>query len=311
MQKYGTYDFIQIDDTDKGWYDNVVACMDLIMKMAAAKAMLIEINQSQNLVEIVPTVKGKGNQCNCVKSSKFVKLRQAFNQTGGYKINDELKATMDRAARAGVTKDFVAQQLARGLSIVTVHTDQNIAPSPGISIDAQSRFKGKKMEGKGGRVEQAKAVIDGYLADSKFYFRDVATELPGGNKIHTHRDDLVRILKPWCEPGAGAASKVFFNPDKLWSCDQDQEGTVRPPAIGLAHELCHAWRNSVGMRFFDDRQMSSLDDDEVMTTGFPPYLNEKFSENLFRSQWKAAELEMRTDYRTYKFEQWQRDQQPK
>lgn len=54
--------------------------------------------------------------------------------------------------------------------------------------------------------------------------------------------------------------------------------------------------------------MSSLDDDEVMTTGFPPYLYEKYSENLFRSQWRAAELAMRTDYRTYKFEAWQQAQ---
>ena len=51
--------------------------------------------------------------------------------------------------------------------------------------------------------------------------------------------------------------------------------------------------------------MTALDDAEVMTTGMPPYLNEKFSENLVRGQWRHATLEMRTDYRTYKFEKWQ------
>lgn len=222
MKKYPPYDFIMVDDTDKAWYDNVVACLDLVSTMAAAKAMLVDMNLTLKMVEIVPTVKGKGNQCNCVKSSKFVRLRQAFNQ-GGYKIKDELKATMDRAARAGVTKQFLAEQLARGLSIVTVHTDQNVAKPSGVSIDAKDRFTGKKLEGKSGRIAQAMAVIDGYLADNKFYFRDTAIELPGGSKIHTHRDDLVRLLKPWCTAGDGAASKVFFNPDKQWSWTRTRE----------------------------------------------------------------------------------------
>ena len=308
MKPYGDYGFLEIDDADEAWYGRVVGCLDMIATMEVGKKMLLKMHEKLHKVEIVPTVKGKGNQCNCVKSGKFVTLRQAFSQLGGYKIKDELKSTIDRAARQGITKDLIARKLAFGLSIVTVHTDQNVAAPTGISLDAKDRFKGKKMEGKGGRIEQAMAVIEGYLADNKFYFQDLAKELPTGSKIHTHRDDLVRILKPWCEPGKGAASKVFFNPDKEWSCDQDQTVTMRPPAIGLAHELCHAWRNSVGLRCFDDRQACSLDDDEVMTTGMPPYLNEEISENLFRSQWQAAKLAMRTDYRTYTFEKWQQEQ---
>jgi hypothetical protein len=38
-----------------------------------------------------------------------------------------------------------------------------------------------------------------------------------------------------------------------------------------------------------------LDDDEVMTTGFPPYQYEKYSENLFRSLF--PNLPMRENYR--------------
>jgi hypothetical protein len=45
-----------------------------------------------------------------------------------------------------------------------------------------------------------------------------------------------------------------------------------------------------------------LADDEVMTTGFPPYQYEKYSENLFRSVWPRQlewprKLEMRVNYR--------------
>jgi hypothetical protein len=70
----------------------------------------------------------------------------------------------------------------------------------------------------------------------------------------------------------------------------------RPPAIGLAHELCHAWRNAVGQRLFDDAISCGLDDDEVMTTGISPYQYEKYSENLFRSLW-GSKLPLRMNYR--------------
>jgi hypothetical protein len=75
----------------------------------------------------------------------------------------------------------------------------------------------------------------------------------------------------------------------------------------LAHELCHAWRNATGRRLFDDAQACGLDDDEVMTTGIPPYTYEEFSENKFRAVWPLTTWErwrhwtntlpMRADYR--------------
>ena len=37
-------------------------------------------------------------------------------------------------------------------------------------------------------------------------------------------------------------------------------------------------------------------------------MQEKYSENLLRSQWAKEKLEMRTDYRTYGFEKWQAQQ---
>jgi hypothetical protein len=71
----------------------------------------------------------------------------------------------------------------------------------------------------------------------------------------------------------------------------------RPPAIGLAHELCHAWRNATGQRLFDDATSCGFDDDEVMTTGFPPYQFERFTENMFRAQFPGMTLPLRVNYR--------------
>lgn len=303
MKKYGAFDFIQVDDSNDAYHTEVVKCLDRIMDMAAAAMMLREMNLTQKTVEIQPLPKGKGNQCNCVKSDRFVTLVQAFQQSGGFKIKTELKAAIDKAALHGLTKEMIATQLAKGLSPVTVHTDQNVVPVGQYSVDAQNRFKGKKLEGKKGRIQQALDLIEGYLTVDNFYYSDLSVELSSGDKTHTHRHDLIRILKPYCVAGKGAASKVYFDPYKQHACDQDQENTQRPPAIALAHELCHAWRNAAGLRYFDDRQSNGLNDDEVMTTGIPPYLYEKYSENLFRSEW-SKEMAMREDYRTYGFEKW-------
>lgn len=75
--------------------------------------------------------------------------------------------------------------------------------------------------------------------------------------------------RPWLTPGTGAGSRIKYNPDGHLGCIGDRM-KPRTHAIGLAHELCHAWRNSTGQRLFDDAMPCSLDDDEVMTTGFPP-----------------------------------------
>ena len=105
-------------------------------------------------------------------------------------------------------------------------------------------------------------------------------------------------------PSGGARAGLFFNPTKVVACELDVKGTTRPPAIGLVHELVHAWRNVAGQRLFDDAQACGLNDDEVMTTGFPPYVHEKYTENKFRIGWteKFGELPIRADYRTYKAE---------
>jgi Effector protein len=105
------------------------------------------------------------------------------------------------------------------------------------------------------------------VADGK-QRESVLTNGPGGQ--HSMADHLLRFLRPWLKPGTGGASKINYDPDRQLSCMGDKM-KKRPPTIGLAHELCHARRNAVGQRLFDDALSCNLPDDEVMTTGFPPY----------------------------------------
>jgi len=304
---YRTYQCIQIDDADASFRDKTIAALDVLRNLSRGTEFFDDIESRHHVVLINPPRPGKGNMCVSVKVERFVRLRQAFMSVGDKKISTELTATLSKAQVAGVTREFLAERLCTGMSPVTVHTQENIgAPQqPGY---AAARFQAQGLFSKNdpkSRKQRALQMINDF-ADGKIkYYSNVVKE--GERRIF---DDMIRLLKPWCEEGTGAPATVFFNPDKEWSCDQDIDNTRRPPAIGLVHELIHAWRNVKGLRFYDDAMACGLNDDEVMTTGFPPYSYEKFSENLFRAQWPEdkGKLEMRTDYRTYQFEEWQRSQ---
>jgi hypothetical protein len=84
---------------------------------------------------------------------------------------------------------------------------------------------------------------------------------------------------------------------------EDVADAKKPPSVltnGASgqHSLAdHLLRFLIGQRLFDDALSCNLPDDEVMTTGFPPYQYEKYSENLFRAQWTGRTLPMRENYR--------------
>ncbi len=324
-----TYRNIQVDDSNAGWYKKTTECLDRIWDMAIGRKMLDLIRIRQHVVQILPSTTGK-NTCKSGGKNeyeRFVTLRQAFMQVGGRRVPDELEKAVSRAQSAGVRLEFIASQLARGLSASTIHTDQNIKARSGVTFDAQHRFlteqekqrfdnrsarqvrQGNLILSIDERTNRAHELLVDLISGSKNRIEmDIPRLLPAAyagaktEKSHTIADDLVRILRPWCEPGAGTPCDVKFNPDGEYACELDIEGTTRPPAIGLAHELVHAWRNVEGLRLFEDATRAGVDDDEVMTTGFPPYENESISENMFRAQWVGEKLRMRTDYDTYKVE---------
>ena len=106
--------------------------------------------------------------------------------------------------------------------------------------------------------------------------------------------DLPRLLRNFLSPGTGSGSDVNFNATKTFHCVDDPAMHQRPPAIGLAHELIHALHNARGVRFvIDNGAGENLE--EIITTGFPPYNFEEFSDNKLRSQW-PAHLHLRENY---------------
>lgn len=288
-----------LEDSDMGFVDKLEACLDEIRATPMGQRLLNAMNASGKTCTIYKSKTGH-NKCVSGGYDRFVDLRQAFMGSPNFNLARTLTSVLAKAALGGMTRDAIAKRICNGISDVTVHNDQNIsAPSQDVQANAAARFNKTGMfssNSASSREKRAAELLDDLCSGKRKY---IPKEMQSGGARRIE-DDLVRILKPWCTAGSGAKARVDVNPDSEFSCPDDIAGTRRPPAVGICHELIHAWRNMAGLRFFDDAMACGQNDDEIMTTGIAPYLYEEFSENVFRSQWPG--LSMRTDYRTYKAE---------
>ena len=92
---------------------------------------------------------------------------------------------------------------------------------------------------------------------------------------------LATLLYPFLTPGPGSDSAIRFAPI-----------AEEPDFLLLGHELIHGWRMMTGMRITDDNNFSW--EEEAMTTGIPPFVNFKYTENKLRAQLCGSPL--RRDY---------------
>ncbi|MGD0363394.1 MAG: M91 family zinc metallopeptidase [Bryobacteraceae bacterium] len=70
----------------------------------------------------------------------------------------------------------------------------------------------------------------------------------------------------------------FIGDSTLEKGAAENKWRTRPPWIGLAHELVHAWRFVAGRCIFTGNNLA----DEQLATGVPPYMLGKYNENGMR-----------------------------
>jgi len=107
-------------------------------------------------------------------------------------------------------------------------------------------------------------------------------KLPLAQMPQDWRTDLPRVLRPWLTPGRGADTTIYFDPGDWKPCAIDPAMKNRHPALGLVHEMIHAYHNATG-RFMRVKK-GNQDLEEIITTGLPPYQYEEFSDNRFRTE---------------------------
>ena len=79
------------------------------------------------------------------------------------------------------------------------------------------------------------------------------------------------VLYDHLDPGDGSVVGLRLDPE--------QTSDAEPDHIILAHELIHTWRMVKGMRVFEGGW-----EEEAMTTGLPPFMCMKFTENKLRAE---------------------------
>jgi hypothetical protein len=88
------------------------------------------------------------------------------------------------------------------------------------------------------------------------------------------------VLYDHLDPGDGSVVGLRIDPE--------QTTDAAPDHIILGHELIHVWRMAKGMRVFEGGW-----EEEAMTTGLPPFICMKFTENKLRAEHGLA---LRTSY---------------
>jgi hypothetical protein len=109
------------------------------------------------------------------------------------------------------------------------------------------------------------------------------------------RPELVTIQAgPIWVPGGGMSTVVLFKHDDL-----GPPGRHRPPFVGLAHELVHAYHYTMGACYrnptggLQDQGNTGLMEEEMRTVGLGHYANETPSENAIRTE---HSITLRTSY---------------
>jgi type VI secretion system secreted protein VgrG len=110
----------------------------------------------------------------------------------------------------------------------------------------------------------------------------------GGNatSYSPNRDSYERPISP-PQAGPGADAIVSYNPSILFIKDGSLAWHHRPPAIGLAHEMVHAWTGVYGMRALYDT--AGVNRRELQATGLGEFAEARISENRFRAEFGLPE----------------------
>lgn len=260
---YGRYSTIVVDNTTPALYQKCIKSLDRIAALPSGSALMGDIAKTGRRLEINPISGGGGSSCGPADDHAFLLIAQAKKQNKGTVIKNELTMAMGRSK---MTTQGLAAALAGGLAPATYIATQNVGAPAGTG-------------------------------DAKVYETKIKKLLAGepqvsDNQLHT---GLRRILRAWLTPGRGSNADITINVDRPTQCWSDGQKKLRYPSICLAHEMIHAWRYMSGQFMGYHEEYGDQYIEEVICTGLPPYNFEKYSENLFRSQW-PDEMELRVAY---------------
>ena len=117
-------------------------------------------------------------------------------------------------------------------------------------------------------------------------------ETAGGNEVVGFGNGAWQTTDTPPESGSGSNATVKYNPNRLQIGDGSEDWMTRPPAIGLAHEMIHAW-SCVHGTLIRGKTSDDVLRAEEQATGINDYADLTMSENRFRA---AFNLPHRDEY---------------
>jgi len=274
-----------IVDGDVRYCGRVEECLNSIDALTDGKRLLTALCGTAHHVTIVDAAPG-GNSTSTAGARDGWRpiLLQAMAVNSQNQFQTEMLAALDKAQRGGITVEHLARQLTLGLSPVTYRASANVARPAPIKFTWWEK-----------NVTGVKKVMDKRVAgNAETILRLASGEVPLSALPDGWKNDLPRLLRNYLTPGPGASPTVKFNPLGTMHCPHNPSMHGRPPAIGLAHELIHALHCIQGVNQRDNR-IGGEKLEEIITTGFPPYNFEEFSDNKLRTQW-PTNLGLREKY---------------
>jgi len=281
---------------NKRWYNGTVGdfiwyttyCLDLIYSTAAGKAVLDGILRSNRKVVVCPSAIG-GNQYR-VRSSidGMIKVSSLLKQHFQGWRNEVLQI----AKRTYKTNnnDTALQRLLAAVQKAPLYSLHGVAPAdlqnyPGPNND-RVQLQTDQQSLTNNQVDQLSQQHFNVWFDSgsdKPLKAHLRTRVDGNlNKLKAHLwNSIISELYAKSYAGPGTDVLVDFAPGGV---AYEPMTINRPQAIGLYHELVHAYHAVRG------RQPDSSDTDVVLTemlcVGLGPWANADYTENRLRSQWR-------------------------
>jgi hypothetical protein len=263
----------------------VFGMLDKVRKLKTGKALIAAMDAT-------------GHQCHIFRSTMtigFDAAAKAYPETVANSVNARVRSF--RPEQLNVATDFKTEKFMKGYEkdlagTSAPRTISDAAPELANILLRATRagFTRQGIATKVGitpdlfrRMEQGLAPIDDNTYwKLAFLLYDFMKPGPGTSTQIRHSGTHAARAVPGGvnveELPGGKAPK--FNPKKTW---EDV-----PDYITMGHELVHAWRMMAGKRLVRDGW-----EEEAMTTGIPPFLYGKFTENMLRLD---ARLPMRPIY---------------
>ena len=116
-------------------------------------------------------------------------------------------------------------------------------------------------------------------------------EATGGGNSTSYEPDADSWENADGTPGAGSNVTVSYNTEEWNPYGGDDDWMRRPPAIGLAHELVHAWTGMTGTRARGETE--GVRRRELQATGLGEFAPARMTENRFR---EAFNMPLRPRY---------------